>query len=357
MERDRSYWEQEAAARGPVPSALNLILPEAYLGEDDEERIARIREEMYAALEGEVLEKLVRGWVMAERKFSSCVRRGIVGAVDLECFSFEGGEGPVRSLQSAPEQLIRTYLKERENAPIEMPHTIILYDDPKNRTVNALLKEDLEELYDYPVSGGSLKGYFLPEDIAEETAGLLLSRAQNFYVVEGVAAAEAAKLHWQKVKAGLSKGEMGRHPARFMLAEFINLSDDALQLQPVHRLVKETESEAFLDFFAKQFKCERKGNILIPKISFNRENIQAVDGAIAKFLKADGGRAVYIHGEEHLENLAKEEGCAGVLMPKPKKDALFKEIKGGELYPAYSVCIGGAEGARYYVEAREISYD
>ena len=354
---ERSYWEQESAARGPVPSALNLILPEAFLGEDDEERMLRIREEMYAALEGDVLEKLVRGWVMVERTVGSRVRRGIVGAIDLECFSYEGGEGQVRSLQRAPEALIRAYLKQRENAPIEMPHTVILYDDPKNRTVNALLKEDLEELYDYPVAGGSLKGYFLPEDIAEETAGMLLSRAQNFLVLEGVAASEAAKLHWQKVKTGLSKGEMGRHPARFMLAEFINLSDDAVELQPVHRLLKETESEAFLDFFAKQFKCEKKGNILIPKISFGREGIAAVDQAIAQFLKADGGRVVYIHGEEQLNKLVKEEGCAGVLMPRPKKESLLKEIKGGELYPAYSVCLGGTEGARYYVEAREISYD
>ena len=354
---ERSYWENASASRGPIPSALNLILPEAFLGEDDEEAISRIREEMFAALETDVLEKLLRGFIFVERKIGSRVRRGIVAAIDLECFSFEGGEGQVRSLQAAPEALIRTYLKQRERAPLEMPHIIALYDDSKNKTVAALQREELEELYDYPIEGGSIKGYFIPADLAELVEDSLLERTQRLLIIEGVAAAEAAKLHWQKVKAGLTKGEMGRHPARFMLLELMNLSDDAVDLQPVHRLVKETESEAFLDFFAKNFKCEKRGKTLIPKLPFSAESIAAVDRTIAQFLKADGGRVGYIYGEERLIKFAEAEGCAGVLMPKPKKDALLKEVKGGTLLPAYSVCIGGAEGARHYVEAREISYD
>ncbi len=354
---ERSYWESETASRGADPSALDFILPEALLGENDEEEILRMREEAYAALENDYLEKLVRGWVLTERRTPLGIRRGIVGAIDLECFSYGGEEGQVRSLQGAPEELVRHYLSQRANVPIEMPHIMVLYDDPKDRAVNFLLKEDLEELYDYPVAGGAVKGYFLTEEIAEDTANLLLSRAQNFYVAEGVAAAEAAKLHWQKVKAGISKGQMGRHPARFMLAEFVNLSDGAVDLQPVHRLVKETEAEAFCDFFAKKFKCERKGNCLTLKTPFGRESVRTVDEAIGEFLRADGGRAEYIYGEDRLKKFAAEEGCAGVVMPRPKKETLLKEIRDGGLFPAYSVCIGGADGARYYIEAREISYD
>lgn len=354
---ERGYWENETASRGAEPSALDLILPEVYLGENDEEAIARMREETYAALENDYFEKLVRGWVFAERKNTSRVRRGIVGAIDLECFSCGGGEGQVRSLQAAPEALVRTYLKERENVPVEMPHIMILYDDPKDKAVNFLNEEELEELYSYQAGNGKLKGYFIPEDVAEDVADILTARAQSCYVVEGVAAAEAAKLHWQKVKAGLTKGEMGRHPARFMLAEFLNASDDAVELQPVHRLLKETESEAFRDYFTKKFKCENKENCLYPKIPFTRENVLKVDGAIAAFLKADGGKVAYICGEDRLKKFAKEEDSVGVVMPRPKKETLFKEVRDGGLYPPYSVCIGGAAGARYYVEAREIGYD
>lgn len=356
-QNERSYWESETAARGADPSALNLILPEARLFENDEEEIARLREEAYAALENDYLEKLVRGWVLTERRTASVVRYGIVGAIDLECFSYEGGEGQVRSLQLAPEPLVRAYLAQRENVPLEMPHIMIVYEDPKDKTVGALLREDLEELYRYKIKGGSVKGYFLPEVNAEDAAERLLSRAQGFYVVEGVASAEAAKLHWQKVKAGLTKGEMGRHPARFLLAEFVNLCDDAVDVQAVHRLLKDTENEAFCDFFSKKFKCERKGNCLVPKLPFTKENVQNIDEAIGEFLKADGGSVRYIFGEKRLKAFAAEERCAGVVMPAPRKETLLKEVRDGKPFPAYSLCIGGAEGARYYVEAREISYD
>lgn len=356
-QNERSYWESETAARGADPSALNLILPEARLSENDGEEIARMREEAYAALENDYLEKLLRGWVLTERRSASSLRRGIVGAIDLECFSYGGSEGQVRSLQLAPEALIRAYLAQRENVPIEMPHIMIAYEDPRDKTIGLLLKEDLEDLYDYKIKGGSIKGYFLPEDIAEDTAESLVSRAQGFYVIEGVAAAEAAKLHWQKVKAGLTKGEMGRHPARFLLAEFVNLCDDAVDIQSVHRLLKDTESEAFCDFFSKKFKCERKGSCLFPKLPFTRENVQSIDEAIQEFLKADGGSVKYIFGEARLKAFAAEEGCAGVVMPRPRKETLIKEVRDGKPFPAYSLCVGGADGARYYVEAREISYD
>lgn len=352
---ERGYWTGAAQARTDGLSALDLILPEALFGEEQE--IERMRENIYTALEEDFLEKLARGWVLSERKLPCGIRRGIVAAIDLECFSYGGEGGQVRSLQAAPEELIAQYLSERESSPIEMPHIMIGYEDSRNKTVNALLKEDLEELYRYKIEGGYIKGYFISDFLAEEAAETLQSRAQKFFVIEGVAAAEAAKLHWQNVKAGLTKGEMALHPARFMLAEFVNLCDEEVEVRSVHRLLKETEAEAFVDYFSKKFKCEKKGTVLTPKIAFTKENIRQVDEVIKEFIKADGGRVEYIHGEERLKKFASEEGAAGVIMPKPKKESLLKEVKDGGLYPAYSLSIGGANGARYYVEAREISYD
>ena len=356
-QNERSYWENQASARGAIPSALNLIFPEVYRGEDDEERYARIREEAYTALENDYLEKLARGFILLERTSAGEVRRGIVAAIDLECFAEGGSEGQVRCSKRAQKSAIEHYLKLREKSPVEMPHVVIAYTDPKNRTLNALFKGDLEETYRYKIDGVELTGYFLPEEDAEEVSRELLLRSEGFFVVEGVAAAEAAKLHWKKVKEGLTKGEMGRHPARFMLAEFNNLCDDAVSVRPVHRLIKETDAEAFCDYFAKQFRCERRDGLLVPNVPFSAESVEKIDEAIARFIKADGGKCVCIHDEERLKKFAISSDAVGVLMPCPKKSQLIKELNAGATYPENSFCIGGEKGARYYVEAREISYD
>ena len=48
---DRGYWERVAREVGDAPSAFHMILPEVYLGENDEERIETIHESVRSALE------------------------------------------------------------------------------------------------------------------------------------------------------------------------------------------------------------------------------------------------------------------------------------------------------------------
>ncbi len=354
---ERSYWDNEVSSRGAVPSALNLILPEVCFGEDDEERIARIREETYAALEYDFLEKLARGFVLCERKSAQRTRRGIVAAIDLECYGLEGEDKQVRSVQRADGSAVKTYLALRKSSPLEMPHIIVLYSDPKDKTVGLILKEDNEEIYNYKIKGGEVRGYFLDELLSEEVSHRLQMHTETFFVAEGAACAEAAKRHWQEVKKGLTKGEMGRHPARFMLAEFVNVSDDAVELLPVHRLVRETDAEAFADYFLKEVGGKRKGRMIEPQLTFNAGNVEKIDGAIARFLKADGGKRVFIHDEEKLKKFAEDPNAFGVLLPRFKKAELLKQLEEGALFPEFSFSVGGEEGARYYIEAREISYD
>ena len=67
---DREYWKRVERTVADAPSTLSFILPEVYLGEEDEERIAAIRENMYAALEGDFLSKLTRGVIFTGRSSS-----------------------------------------------------------------------------------------------------------------------------------------------------------------------------------------------------------------------------------------------------------------------------------------------
>lgn len=356
---DKNYWDEQQ--RKADATALPLVFPEAYFGDGDEERCDEIRERQYEALEADWLEKLVRGFTFVERKTSAGIRRGVVAAIDLEAFSFEEGtRSPVRAMQKTPKALAERYLRLRRDAPIEMPHTIILYRDPRDK-VNKLLKnEDLEELYSYDLygDGGKVKGYFVPEDFAAAIVPLLTSKHEpSFVVAEGNAAAVAAKLHWEGVKKTLSEDAKRRHPARFMLAEFVNAEDDAAEIHPVHRLIKEIDAEAFIDFFTKSVKCTRKGSVLTPALPASHESVAKTDELIAVFIKANYGRVSYVHGADRLAKFAAEEGCVGIALKAVDKDDIFKAAKAGVVFPYQTFCIGQIRDARYYLEAREISYD
>ena len=187
---------------------------------------------------------------------------------------------------------------------------------------------------------------------------LLTSKHEpSFVVAEGNAAAVAAKLHWEGVKKTLSEDAKRRHPARFMLAEFVNAEDDAAEIHPVHRLIKEIDAEAFIDFFTKSVKCTRKGSVLTPALPASHESVAKTDELIAAFIKANYGRVSYVHGADRLAKFAAEEGCVGIALKAVDKDDIFKEAKAGVVFPYQTFCIGQIRDARYYLEAREISYD
>jgi len=353
---ERAFWEAEERRAAAEPTAYRMIVPEAY--RDEEERISEAKENMFVSLEEDWLEKLVRGLILVERKLSKdTTRYGLVAAFDLEMFTFGGGENsPVRPAMKTPEPLADFYLKLREGAPIEMPHAVVLYRDPKDKAMRMLRDEDLERVYDYKVDGGRLKGYFVPEyfaEVADESFVKLMGKKEPaFFVAEGNASAVAAKRHWEKLKETLSEEERRRHPARYFLAEFVNVCDPAVTLKPVHRLVSGVETEAFLDYFSKNVPCTVKDRIAVLS-SASPETVKKADETISAFLAANTGKCEYF---EHADKLKKamEEDCAGVLLQGIDKEELFKELKNGAVYPYRSFCL---DGARYYVEAREISYD
>ena len=56
----------------------------------------------------------------------------------------------------------------------------------------------------------------------------------------------AAKRCWEGVKSGLSPEERERHPARFALVELVNIHDDAVTFEPIHRVITGTLSRGFI---------------------------------------------------------------------------------------------------------------
>lgn len=357
---DRGYWERVAREVGDAPSTLRLILPEVYLGEDDEERIKQIHEQMYEALESEQIVKLNRGLILVERTTASGVRRGIVAAIDLEAYTTAYGESsPIRPSEEVVPSRLPPRIAVRRGAPLEFPHAIVFYRDKKNKVMRELLEEELEKLYDFELmeGGGHLKGYFIPEFIAADVAQELHTRGEPcFAVADGNHSVAAAKAYWEEIKPKLTAAELRNHPARFTLVELVNVYDPAVVFHPIHRLVKGVEREAFCDYFTRAVKCRREGGVLYPALPAGAAGVQKTDELVENFVRINGGSVDYIHGEEDLIRLAAEEDRVGIALKAIDKDDFFPRLKKG-VFPKKTFSLGEGSEKRYYLEGREISYD
>lgn len=355
---DRGYWERVAREVGDAPSAFHMILPEVYLGENDEERIENIHESMRFALEEGWMHKAARGLVLVERTTKAGVRKGLLACIDLEEYSYEeGASSLIRATEEVVPSRLPARVAVRRGALVEFPHAMVFYRDKKDKLMRALEKEDLEKLYDFDLMehGGHLTGWFLPEDISIDALHMLSGLASPcFAVADGNHSVAAAKAYWEEVKATIPENERRNHPARFTLVEMVNVFDEAIAFHPIHRYVKETDAEAFCSYFMSNVPCTRQGNTLYPKISSAAECVSRTDEAIAEYLKHNEGKVDYVHGDEILKTPG--EGVA-ICMPLLDREEIFTTLKKGKRFPRKTFSIGEAEDKRYYLEGREISYD
>ncbi len=358
---DRGYWERVKEEVGNNPSTLHFILPEAYLGEDDEARIEEIHENMRAAMVEGCMYKLDRGFVLTERTTQSGTRRGLMVAIDLEAYTFEKGVvSSIRSSEEVVKNRLPARVAVRRGASLEFPHALVFYKDKKDKIMRGLKKGSLEKLYDFDLmaGGGHLTGYFIPEYIAEDVAQDLYSKGEpSFAIADGNHSVASAKAYWEEIKATLTEREQATHPARFALVELVNVYDEAIAFLPIHRLVKEVDEAAFQDYFQKQMKCERKGSLLVPQMAGGAEVVAKTDEIIEEYVRVNGGKIDYIHGDSELAEFAKEEGAVGIQLSGMNKDDFFPALKGGKNFPKKTFSIGEGVEKRYYMEGREISYD
>ena len=167
------YWQKAEALTQNAPSTLHITLPEAYLESPDVDgRIAAIHTAM-ADYRSRVLTRGVHGFVYVERATQSGVRQGLVGAVDLEAYSYEKGSAPlVRPSENTIVERIPPRLAVRRGAPLETPHIMMLLDDAACGVVEPFAKKKaaLEKLYDTELmlGGGHIAGWAVTDaaDIA-----------------------------------------------------------------------------------------------------------------------------------------------------------------------------------------------
>ena len=354
---DRAYWERVAKEIGDAPSVLSCISPDAFLGDEDEARLKSVHEGMYEHLESGALERLYPGMIYVVRETTRGERRGLVAMLDLEEYSPECEKGAsIRASTQTLPSLVEARRNVRQESVMEFPHAILLYRDKKDKLLRELDKEELELLYDVelPGGGGNIKGYFLYQDLARNVIRELHGYADPcFIVAEGNHSLAASKQHWEDIKKTISETETRNHPARFFLAEFVNVMSESVVFEPVHRVVSEIETEAFCDYFARNVKCKREGNLLYPVLT-GSESYNKVDQVIQEYRRINFGKVNYCAGRP--VSLAKEDSVV-IALPAVDKNEVVDAVKHGRLYPPKCFRLGAEQDARYCFEGREISYD
>lgn len=372
------YWQQLKEYCGEI-SALNIIFPEYYLERGNmEERIAKINSYMNRYLSEGVFRE-VEGVILTERVTSYGHKRtGLILALDLEEYDFLPGTTPmIRATEATVKERLPVRLKIRENAPLELPHVLILIDD-EDRTVIEPLVADAEKgqpLYDIDLNmnGGHIKGYLLqhPEKALAAINNLssekrMLSRYGEktpflFAVGDGNHSVATAKLLWERIKPTLSEEERKNHPARYVLAEVVNLYEEDLLFEAIHRVVFGV-GEPFIEEMRAALSGEGHITLLyrdkmygvsVPKVA--AEAVKAVQDFLDAYIAAHEGVSVdYIHGDANLSEVAAAQDGVAIFMPVMEKKDLFPYVVRHGSLPRKTFSMGEAEEKRYYLECRAI---
>ena len=386
------YWENVDRLVGDAPSTLRLILPEVYLKAPDvDERIRRIDETMTDYLERGVFARYDEALVYVERRQSDGrVRHGLVGMVDLDCYDYRpGSDALIRATEATVTERIPPRARVRRGAPVELPHVMLLIDDPEGTVIEPLTAgaEEMELLYDFELmqQGGHLTGRLVTaaqkEAVSAALAGLCADEAQQakyglagaapllFAVGDGNHSLATAKACWEEVKKTLSPAQQADHPARFALVEVVNLHDAALQVEPIHRVVFGAEPDKLMAAFRRVYPAAHPGRgeghtiefvwqghdefITVPHPE-KQLTVATLQSSLDGYLAENGGEIDYIHGDDVTRRLGSQPGNVGFLLPVLGKEQLFKTVMADGVLPRKTFSMGHAADKRYYVEARKI---
>lgn len=379
------YWQQTAKTAENSPSALDLILPEVYLEDSDvEKRIENINTQMNRFIEQGLFREYKDCFILTRRiQADGKIRTGLVGAIDLEQYDYKkGSKSQVRATEATVQERIPPRVKIRENAPLELPHIMILIDDPDKTVIEPLeeKRSALQQVYDFDLmqGGGHLSGWVVSRCDAQGALDALdrLADPDGFNRRYGLCGEDVLlyamgdgnhSLATAKACYEQKKGTPDEQLARYALVEVVNLHSPALEFEAIHRVVFDTDTEKLMTEMTKALGLEKGGagqcftvrlggkteqySITKPTCSLTVGSLQ---GFLDSYLSENAGRIDYIHGEDVVNSLCTAENSIGFILPSMGKSELFPTvIKDGAL-PRKTFSMGHAHDKRFYCEARRI---
>lgn len=403
---DRGYWERVAGQVGDSPSTLQLVLPEVFLASADKaERIARIQATMRRYLADGLLREHA-GAVLVERSLpDGRVRRGLMLELDLEHYDYApSSTSLIRPTEGTIVERIAPRVEVRLGAELELPHILVLIDDPQRTVIEPLAAqaERLTPLYDTPLmqGGGRVAGRALDASAQAQTLQALQVLGDGaafaarhglppdappmlFAMGDGNHSLATAKACWERIKATAGAD----HPARWALVEVENIHDPALEFSPIHRLLTGVSGEireALLAHFGTRLRIVEQADgaamraalaalprsehaaglvqpggrhalLVVADAPAAQLDVATFQGFVDALLAQGGAREVdYVHGDDALAQLAGTEGNAGLHLATLGKSELIGRVARHGPLPRKSFSMGEADEKRFYLEARRI---
>ena len=385
------YWHDVEAFVKTKPSTLNLIVPEINLTSADlDQHIGAVNRAMRTYVRRHLFTE-VHDYIYTRRTLSNGkVRHGLVGVIDLEQYEFHpGSKTTVRASEGVLQNRIEPRLTIRETAPLEISHTMLLVDDRKN-TVFASLEEELDQMqplysFDLMKDSGAISGYLVTAEQSERIDKALTELAtmeqmeQKYHITDrgvfvyavgdGNNSLATAKLHYDNLKRTLSPQKLENHPARYTLAEIVNLHDDSFDFEPINRVLFGVDTLNFLHQLGKAyqisytpvegqqyFDCVIGNNTKRIWIANPSSNVVTgtVQNFIDHYIQEFSGKVDYVHGETIVRQLAAQTDNVGILFPSIPKRSLFETILIDGTLPRKTFSMGQAGDKRFYLECRKI---
>lgn len=400
------YWNEVSSIVGESPSTLHITLPEIFLECDEiSQKTQNVYKNMKDYISHGKLSELDEGLVLVERYSGhKQPRRGIVLEADLECYDFNvGSSSYIRPTEKTIIERIPPRLEIRKNATLELPHVMLIIDDPEQKIIEPLFsdKNSLECIYniDLMQDSGKISGYFVEK--GEKTDEILrkldtlfnedvfckkynLEKSKHsvlpFAVGDGNHSLATAKSHWLEIKKNLSENEQKNHPARFCLVEIVNIHEESLIIEPIHRVLFDTSKDDLLNYanvFFEKNNCKVYVSEKIPENTKNThyfpfyilESVQyliieepkwaipiaTLQMFLDEFLENfENSRIDYIHGIDIVKKLSKNQNTIGFILPDIEKGDIFKGVILDGVLPRKTFSMGEAHEKRFYIESRKI---
>ena len=382
---DQAYWDRVRKNAEGAVSTINLILPEAELGTEKEaEHTAVINATMKRYMDEDVFTTYPNSFVYVERQLENgSIREGLVGMVDLDAYDYStGATSAIRATERTVAERIPPRQRVRRDAPIELPHILMLCDDHDKKLIEPIgaKKDSLKKLYDFDLmeGGGHITGWLVEgkdvEDFNKALTDYTATVGEKYKGLKGVPMVFAvgdgnhslatAKSCYEELKKNYPGEDLSNHPARYALVELENIHDPAQVFEPIHRVIFKTEPEKLLAALQKDacadggfpvqwYAKDASGTVYLDRAK-SELAVGVLQGFLDEYLKDNAGEIDYIHDDDALISLAKQDGAIGFLLPAMEKSQLFRGVIADGILPRKTFSMGHSREKRYYLEGRKI---